>query len=201
MNGYQTRRHVDQMVHDLDLKRADLEGTLHSIEQKFSTHYFADRLQKYVEEGVVADYVRNLSSSIAANPLPTTLMGVSLAWLMLAGNSRAHAHEGPSIREKASSATHEMGARMKHARERTQDTYNWMVQEHPLALGMIGVAAGAALGAALPESRAEDEAFGPARDTIMRKAERAMQAATAAAQEEAERQGMPSEIVEPEQLH
>jgi hypothetical protein len=73
--------------------------------------------------------------------------------------------------------------------------------EHPLLLGGIGLAIGAALGSALPPSEPEDRLLGQTRDRLRRqaamvgreqikKAEAAARAAYTAAREEAERQGL-----------
>lgn len=43
-------------------------------------------------------------------------------------------------------------------------------QQHPLTMGLVAIIAGAALGAALPISRRENEMMGPARDDMMRSA-------------------------------
>jgi hypothetical protein len=78
--------------------------------------------------------------------------------------------------------------------------------EHPLLLGGIGLAIGAALGSALPPSESEDRLLGRTRDRLKRqaatagreqikKAEGAARAAYTAAREEAEKQGLtPEEI-------
>jgi hypothetical protein len=75
------------------------------------------------------------------------------------------------------------------------------LHEQPLVLGALGLAAGAALGAALPATEREDEWLGDSRDRLKERAkevgweqvERARATATAAysaAREEAERQGL-----------
>lgn len=223
MNGYQSTEDVEQISRELDQTRADIEETLHTMEQKFSSQYVVDRLHEYIPEGTVSSYVRNLSSAVAANPIPATLMGVSIAWLMFGRNGRSHGvayetetHEGArlssavrekaaavgerigAVREKAGSATHQLGAKVEQARMRTRDrvshmresvghmrdsvsnmrarasergrqiqgTYNWMLQEHPLALGVIGLAVGAVIGATLSETEAENRTLGKARDTM-----------------------------------
>ena len=75
------------------------------------------------------------------------------------------------------------------------------LHEQPLVLGALGLAAGAAIGAALPATEKEDEWLGDSRDRLKERAkeagweqvERARAAAGAAygaAREEAERQGL-----------
>lgn len=73
--------------------------------------------------------------------------------------------------------------------------------QQPLALGAIGVALGAAIGAALPPTETEDELMGDTRDRLKRDAEEAgreqlakaratAEAAAAAGRDEAKRQGL-----------
>jgi hypothetical protein len=75
------------------------------------------------------------------------------------------------------------------------------LHEQPLVLGALGLAAGAALGAALPATEREDEWLGDSRDRLkerakeagweqVEKARAAAGAAYSAAREEAERQGL-----------
>jgi ElaB/YqjD/DUF883 family membrane-anchored ribosome-binding protein len=88
----------------------------------------------------------------------------------------------------------------RRAREGLVETF----YEHPLVLGSIGVAVGAAIGAALPPTRTEDEWMGETRDRLKReaaeagreqfaKARAAAGAAVGAAREEADRQGLTPE--------
>jgi hypothetical protein len=79
-----------------------------------------------------------------------------------------------------------------------------MLQEHPLVLGSIGLAIGAALGAGLPPTRREDELMGEKRDELLEqaketgreqldKAKRIAAATQEATQEEAQRSDLVSE--------
>lgn len=96
-------------------------------------------------------------------------------------------------------------SRTRHAGESLWD----MIDEHPLAAGLMGLALGAAVGASLPATQTEDEWFGEYRDqlaerawhegegyvdkasTIAKEAARAgTEAARDKAREEADRQGL-----------
>ena len=48
--------------------------------------------------------------------------------------------------------------------ERVREGFNSLLTEQPLLLGALGIAVGAAIGAALPGTEKEDRLFGPARD-------------------------------------
>jgi len=52
------------------------------------------------------------------------------------------------------------------ARSTMQENINWMLEEQPLVLGAIGLAAGAVIGAMLPETEMENRTLGSARDEL-----------------------------------
>jgi hypothetical protein len=73
---------------------------------------------------------------------------------------------------------HSMAEGMRHRREdiahgirrsseATRDTFSEMMHEQPLVVGLLGIAVGLGLGAALPSTRRERETFGPKRDEMM----------------------------------
>jgi hypothetical protein len=100
-------------MQDLDQRRTKIEGTLQLIEDKFSRHYIAERFQSYIKEGVMADYARNLGTTVTANPIPVTLLGVSLAWMMFTGNGKAH--DGQGLRSAAKDAAEPASALREQA--------------------------------------------------------------------------------------
>src|SRR5690606_2037584 len=71
-----------------------------------------------------------------------------------------------SARERASSLGHSAQRRYGQARGGIE----YLVREQPLALGAIGLAIGAVLGAAAPRTRQEDRMMGEARDNLADKA-------------------------------
>jgi hypothetical protein len=54
--------------------------------------------------------------------------------------------------------------------ERARESFSHMLHDQPLMLGALGVALGAAIAAALPPTRREDELFGAARDKTLERA-------------------------------
>ena len=126
-----------------------------------------------------------------------TLEGAATTAEALRGKARGGmASAGRGVR---SAGTH-AGRYGRRAREGIVETF----YEHPLVLGSIGLAVGAAIGAALPPTRTEDELMGETRDRLKREAEEAGReqfakaraaagAAVDAAREEADRQGLTPE--------
>lgn len=72
------------------------------------------------------------------------------------------------VRARAS----ELGQRSQEQYYRAKDSFSNMLEEQPLVLGVLGVAIGTLLGAALPSTRREDEMMGSTRDDLLEKAKR-----------------------------
>jgi hypothetical protein len=106
------------------------------------------------------------------NPLPVTLVGVGLAWLMAADRGSRRGAGASSAAESARSylqgasgamdaGKQKLGDTTRAARERLEQargSYERIANEQPLALGAIGLAIGAVLAASLPRTRMEEKA-------------------------------------------
>lgn len=55
---------------------------------------------------------------------------------------------------------------LSHQAQRASDGFEYMLREQPLALGAVGIAFGALIGALLPTTRREDELMGDKRDQL-----------------------------------
>jgi Protein of unknown function (DUF3618). len=81
------------------------------------------------------------------------------------GRTSAHWRHG------ASHAGHELRARAGQV----GDTFSTLLREQPLAIGAIGIAAGALIAASLPATSTEDRYLGETRDKVAAKAKQKMQ--------------------------
>lgn len=72
---------------------------------------------------------------------------------------------------------------LQHQKDRAVQGYNHLLRENPLALGAIGIAVGALLGAALPSTEPENRLMGEASDRLAEKAKQAVQTGTEKARE------------------
>jgi len=70
---------------------------------------------------------------------------------------------------------HDARESLMHQKDRAVQGYNAMLRDNPLALGAIGVAIGALLGAALPTTEPENRLMGEASDRVADKAKEAVQ--------------------------
>ncbi len=78
------------------------------------------------------------------------------------------AQSAQHVRERAMSMTDSARHRAQYARSGLRS----LLDDQPLLLGAIGLAAGVIAGAALPPTEQEDRAFGPARDRALDRAKR-----------------------------
>lgn len=85
------------------------------------------------------------------------------------GERIQHVREGASEKiQSVRSTAHDAADSVKDRAHRTTEGFNHMLEDNPMALGAIGVVAGALLGAMLPVTRKEHELLGEASDRAKR---------------------------------
>jgi len=107
MNSYS-----DQLEREAEDSRLRLERTLNELRTRLTPGQMVDKALHYARDGAPAEFLHNLRHQVVANPLPLTLAGAGLAWLMLA-NGRATA-----VRADGDGRTAE---RMRDAAHRTSE--------------------------------------------------------------------------------
>lgn len=175
---YPRQRQTAEIEAEIARARREMDTTLGAIESKLTTDHLIDQGITYLKQSGGREFVSNLGASVRQNPLSVTLVGVGLAWLMLSGRraaatetgapSPAGAAEGaakgsetdPRVRDRARIAVEAT----RHQVVRARRGFDSMVNEQPLVLGAVGVALGAAIAAAVPRTRTEDEWLGEASD-------------------------------------
>jgi gas vesicle protein len=117
-------------------------------------------------------------------------------------DTASHVKEGLSDwRESASEYGQSLRERASHSSEGSRSGFYKSVQNHPLAIAGVLLAAGAVAGLLIPESRYEERKLGPARDRMLdqarekgqetlRKAESVAHEAVESAKDEADKQGL-----------
>jgi hypothetical protein len=78
-----------EIEREVQESRAEIEHTLDAIQERLSPGQLVDQALGYFRGGRGVDFARNLGDSIAQNPIPVTLMGVGLAWMMFSGQRSA----------------------------------------------------------------------------------------------------------------
>src|SRR5690349_18771616 len=81
----------EQLEREAEATRARISATLDELRGRMTPGQVVDQLVEYARDSGSGEFVRNLGNQVVGNPLPVTLMGAGLAWLMLAGR-RGPAH-------------------------------------------------------------------------------------------------------------
>lgn len=174
-------RRPEQILTEIYRTRDELEKTLVAIEHRLTPGQLVDQGLDYLRHSGANDFVQNLGGAAKQNPLPVALVGIGLAWLMALGRQPAQNYGSSisssglqesmaSMRNKASEAAHSAAESMHSMRERARGSMDYLVHEQPLALGAIGLAIGAVLGAAAPRTRQEERLMGEASRGVAEKA-------------------------------
>jgi len=97
-----------ELENEIRMIRAEMDETLRDLERRFSPGELLDRALRQLPGGP-KEFANNLGSAVRDNPLPATLTGIGIAWLMAASNSPSHEgrvrHSG-AAREKMREASH-----------------------------------------------------------------------------------------------
>jgi ElaB/YqjD/DUF883 family membrane-anchored ribosome-binding protein len=174
-------RRPEQILTEIYRTRDELEKTLVAIEHRLTPGQLVDQGLDYLRHSGANEFVHNLGGAAKQNPLPVALVGIGLAWLMALGRQPAQNYGSSisssglqesmaSMRDKASEAAHSAAESMHSMRERARGSMDYLVHEQPLALGAIGLAIGAVLGAAAPRTRQEERLMGEASRGLAEKA-------------------------------
>lgn len=187
-NGSNGGKHPNEILAEIDRTRDEMDRTLAAIEQRLTPGQLVDQGLDYLRQSGANEFVQNLGGAAKQNPMPVAVTAIGLAWLMALGRQPAQQNYGATsssgIRDKASGMMQSASDTLSSARGSMSDTMNtardqWqrarsgidsLVNEQPLALGAIGLAIGAILGAAAPRTRLEEETMGEASRNLAEKA-------------------------------
>jgi hypothetical protein len=174
----------EQILAEIDRTRGEMDRTLSAIEQRLTPGQLMDQGLDYLRDSGANEFVQNLGGAAKQNPMPVALTAIGLAWLMTLGRQPAQG-DGSSnsasgirrgmhdMRDKASGMMQSASDLTDSAKEqwqRTRGGVDYLVNEQPLALGAIGLAIGAILGAAAPRTQAEQRVMGDAARKMTEKA-------------------------------
>jgi hypothetical protein len=190
-------RQSEQLERETEQTRAELAETLEELRARVTPGYLFDELLDYARNSTGGEFFDNLKRQVAGNPLPVSVMGAGLAWLMLANGRSARAASAPvqddlasardtagstynsaaavsagmaeSIRHTAADVTHSAKA-FGAATAGTGRAFADFCREQPLVAAGIGIAIGAAIGAMLPSTETEDRLMGEASDEAKQRA-------------------------------
>lgn len=72
----------DAMRRDVERERERLNATIEEVERRLTPGQLVDEILRHAR-GPGSDLVTSIGRTLSANPIPTALVGVGLAWLLL----------------------------------------------------------------------------------------------------------------------
>lgn len=253
-------RRPEDIESDIERTRADFSSTIDAIQSKLTPRELKHQAMDYALSTTPGAFSANLVNTVRDNPIPVTLIGIGIAWLM-ASNKKAAQHTtrthrqrvvrpaayypedelaydsaydsgayydeaaargseegmlhraaaktseaGQGLKDKASEVGQrvsesasamsqrvqqagqtararlqesksgaqtrmsELSHRSREQYYRAKDRAGQYFDEQPLVAGALGIAIGAALGAAIPVTRRENELMGKTRDELLGRA-------------------------------
>jgi ElaB/YqjD/DUF883 family membrane-anchored ribosome-binding protein len=111
-NGNGSRR-PDEIQADINRARDEMDATLTQIEHRLTPGQLVDQGLDYLKNSGARQYVTNLGGSVKDNPIPVTIAGIGLAWLMATANRPVQykvietrdGHSAPGAMDRARGAT------------------------------------------------------------------------------------------------
>lgn len=186
----QSQKDPAQLEREIDQQRDHIVELVEALGSKLSPGEMFERVLGYGKEGG-REFAGNLSHTVKSNPVPALLTAAGLLWLYTGGRNDS----GTSTGTTAGTHKPDLGERMQHVREgtsekiqgvrrtahdaadsaryraqRANEGFHHMLEDNPMALGAMGIAAGALLGAMLPVTRKEHELMGEASDRMTEQA-------------------------------
>lgn len=80
------------------------------------------------------------------------------------------AHTVTDTAREAKDMTYRAQEKMRYQAQRAKNNFQYMLEENPLAVGAMAIAAGATIGLMLPSTQKEDELMGDTRDNLVEQA-------------------------------
>ena len=189
----QSQKDPAQLEREIDQQRNHIAELVEALGDRLSPGEMFERVLGYGKEGG-REFAGNLSHTVKSHPVPALLTAAGMLWLYSGsrhdsetiatgttadldmhkpdlGERMQHVRQGASEKARGVRRTaHDAADSARSGAQRANEGFHHMLEENPMALGAIGVAAGALLGAMLPVTRKEHELMGEASDRLTREA-------------------------------
>ncbi len=80
-----------RLEREVEETRWQLSGTLEELRGRMTPGGVVDDVIDYTRDSPAAEFLRNLRREVQENPLPLVLIGIGIAWLLLASNRTSRA--------------------------------------------------------------------------------------------------------------
>ena len=110
----------EQLEREAEVTRWRLSQTLEELRGRMTPGQAVDQLLDYTRNGPAHEFLRNLGREVRENPMPLVLIGIGIAWLMIASSrtSRAAiANAADSVARKATDIGNATSAAASRATE------------------------------------------------------------------------------------
>ena len=115
-------RRPDEILAEIERTRHEMDYTLSAIEQRLTPGQLVDQGIDYLRHSGANEFVQNLGGQVKYNPLPVSLVGIGLAWLMAAGKKQpdyGSTSYGAGIGERAGQMKDKLAEGTQAMRDRT----------------------------------------------------------------------------------
>jgi len=178
----------------LDEDRDALAQSIEGLRDRLTPNVLLEDVIGYAQSNL-APYAKAVDGAVRANPLAAVLAGAAVAWLVLGRKGGPHPDAAREARTEAAAAAaapamaglipdSDLSAEQASLAEdwilTTPDATEApqaaarpsgrLIEDSPLIAAGIGMAIGAAVGAALPRTAVEDRVLGPDRDLLLAQA-------------------------------
>lgn len=189
----QSQKDPAQLEREIDQQRDHIDQIVQALESRFEP---GELLRRFFDAGKDGggEFAHNLGATLKANPVPALMTAAGLVWLYAgqdrrsapsttdatsrmhaAGEHMQHMREGMSdklgaARQRTGDSMHHAMDSARHGAQRASAGFQDMLDDNPMAIGAMAIAAGALLGSLLPSTRREDELMGSTSDRLKEKA-------------------------------
>lgn len=189
-----TRKDPDQLERQVDDARANLSQTVDALGEQLSPGQLLDQVVNLTKKQG-GEFAGNLGQQVKDNPLALLLTGVGVTWLIAGSGSsglKPHlnfkspdstsssggsAKDGESVAQRmqagmdaSTEAAKDKANAAKEKAAAAKSQFERTLREQPLVMSGLGIALGAALGALIPPTAAEDKLLGAKSDQAIEKA-------------------------------
>lgn len=116
-------RRPEEILAEIEQTRLEMNSTLTAIEHRLTPGQLVDQGLEYLRSSGANEFVQNLGGQVKNNPLPVTLVGIGMAWLMASSKNPPPRYGSDSsgtvgsAKSKVSDGTQAVGERMRQARD------------------------------------------------------------------------------------
>jgi hypothetical protein len=162
--------------------RSHMTDTLTALEQKLSARQLTDNVIDAVRTAVIGtgDGSNDMIDMVKRNPIPAALAGIGIGWMIFGSRPPRRskpASTSPGMASRVGSVTERVASRVGETassyagqartladatQSRATRAANRVIEDNPLAVGLVGLVLGATIGALLPMTRREGEWLGAA---------------------------------------